>query len=145
MKTESKINALRIGSDGQYKLRKTIIRMHESGKTGIEIANHLGVSPSYVSLVKKLYEEGGAEALKPAQRGRPAGTSKVLTPDQQSEIKNIITNMSPEQFGFAEGRWTRNNIHNLIFEKYGNDIKSSTLSYYLAQWKFTCKHSPKKA
>lgn len=52
MKTESKINALRIGSDGQYKLRKTIIRMHESGKTGIEIANHLGVSPSYVSLVK---------------------------------------------------------------------------------------------
>ena len=33
--------------------------------------------------------------------------------------------------------WTRNNIRQMIKEKYGIDIKLSTLGYYLARWGFT--------
>ena len=86
MENELKSDALNIGSKGQHDLRKTIIRMLKDGKKGKEIAKDLGVSVGHVSNVKKLYETGGATALKPKKRGRPAGKNKVLTPEQEKEI-----------------------------------------------------------
>ena len=41
--------------------------------------------------------------------------------------------------------WTRNNISQLIREKYGIDIKLSTLGYYLARWGFTVQRPIKRA
>lgn len=41
--------------------------------------------------------------------------------------------------------WTRNNISQLIREKYGIDIKLSTLGYYLARWGFTVQCPIKRA
>ena len=40
---------------------------------------------------------------------------------------------------------TRNNISQLIREKYGIDIKLSTLGYYLARWGFTVQRPIKRA
>ena len=126
-------------------LRKTIIRMLKDGKKGKEIAKDLGVSVGHVSNVKKLYETGGAAALKPKKRGRPAGKNKVLIPEQEKEIQKIIVDKTPEQLRFKECMWTRNNIRQLIKEKYGIDIKLSTLGYYLARWGFTVQRPVKRA
>ena len=145
MENELKSDALNIGSKGQHDLRKTIIRMLKDGKKGSEIAKDLGVSVGHVSNVKKLYEAGGASALKPKQRGRPAGKNKVLSPEQEKEIQKIIVDKTPEQMRFKECMWTRNNIRQLIKEKYDIDIKLSTLGYYLARWGFTVQRPVKRA
>ncbi len=145
MEDELKANALGMGSKGQHELRKTIIRMLKDGKRGRDIAKELGVSEGHVSNIKKLYENGGAGALKPAKRGRPAGKNKILTPEQEREIQQIIVDKTPEQMRFKECMWTRNNIHQLILEKYGVDIKLSTLGYYLARWGFTVQRPVKRA
>ena len=102
MEDELKTNALSMGSKGQHELRKTIIRMLKDGKRGKEIAKELDVSEGHVSNVKKLYEAGGAKALKPAKRGRPAGKNKILTPEQEREIQRIIVDKNPEQLRFKE-------------------------------------------
>ena len=91
MENDLKSDALNIGSKGQHDLRKTIIRMLKDGKKGKEIAKDLGVSEGHVSNVKKLYEAGGAAALKPKKRGRPAGKNKILTPEQEKEIQGILS------------------------------------------------------
>lgn len=145
MEDELKTNALRMGSNGQYELRKLIIRMLKNGKRGNVIAKELGVSEGHVSNVKKLYENGGAKALNPVKRGRPAGKNKILTPEQEKEIQNIIIDKTPEQLRFKECMWTRNNIHQLIGEMYGIDIKLSTLGYYLARWGFSVQRPVKRA
>ena len=145
MEKELKSNALGMGSKGQHELHKTIIRMLKDGKSGKQIAKDLGVSEGHVSNVKKLYAEGGAKALKPAKRGRPAGKNKILTLEQEREIQNIIVDKTPEQMCFKECMWTRNNIRQLIREKYGVDIKLSTLGYYLARWGFTVQRPVKRA
>ena len=119
VENELKSDALNIGSKGQHDLRKTIIRMLKDGKKGKEIAKDLGVSVGHVSNVKKLYETGGASALKPKKRGRPAGKNKVLTPEQEKEIQKIIVDKTPEQLRFKECMWTRNNIRQLIKESTG--------------------------
>ena len=145
MEDELKANALSMGSKGQHELRKTIIRMLKDGKSGKKIAKDLGVSEGHVSNVKKLYSTGGAKALKPAKRGRPAGKNKILTQEQEREIQRIIVDKTPEQMRFKECMWTRNNIRQLIREKYGIDIKLSTLGYYLARWGFTVQRPVKRA
>lgn len=145
MEDELKANALCMGAKGQHELRKTIIRMLKDGKRGKEIAKELGVSEGHVSNVKKLYETGGAKALKPAKRGRPVGKNRILTPEQEREIQGIIVDKTPEQLRFKECMWTRNNISQLIREKYGIDIKLSTLGYYLARWGFTVQRPVKRA
>ena len=145
MEDELRANALSMGSKGQHELRKTIIRMLKDGKSGKQIAKDLGVSEGHVSNVKKLYAEGGAKALKPAKRGRPAGKNKILTPEQEREIQNIIVDKTPEQMRFKECMWTRNNIRQMIWEKYSIDIKLSTLGYYLARWGFTVQRPVKRA
>ncbi|MBR6706648.1 MAG: IS630 family transposase [Clostridia bacterium] len=145
MENELKSDALNIGSKGQHDLRKTIIRMLKDGKKGREIAKDLGVSVGHVSNVKKLYEAGGASALKPKKRGRPAGKNKVLSPEQEKGIQKIIVDKTPEQMRFKECMWTRNNIRQLIKEKYDIDIKLSTLGYYLARWGFTVQRPVKRA
>ena len=46
---------------------------------------------------------------------------------------------------FKECMWTRNNIRELIKEKYGIEIKLSTLGYYLARWGFSVQRPVKRA
>ena len=145
MEDELKTNALVMGSKGQHELRKMIIRMLKDGKRGNEIAKELGVSEGHVSNVKKLYETGGAKALKPAKRGRPKGSYKILTSEQEREIMKIIVDKHPEQLRFKECMWTRNNLRQLIKDKYNIDIKLSTLGYYLARWGFTVQRPVKRA
>ena len=145
MENELKANALSMGSKGQHELRKTIIRMLKDGKKGKEIAKDLGVSEGHVSNVKKLYDQGGAKALQPKKRGRQAGKNLILTPDQEKEIQRIIVDKTPEQLRFKECMWTRNNIREMIKEKYGIEIKLSTLGYYLARWGFSVQRPVKRA
>ena len=68
-----------------------------------------------------------------------------MTPEQEKEIQKIIVDKTPEQMRFKECMWTRNNIRQLIKEKYGVDIKLSTLGYYLARWGFTVQRPVKRA
>lgn len=49
----------------------------------------------------------------------------------------IIVDKHPEQLRFNECLWTRNNIRQLIKDRYGIDIKLSTLGYYLSRWGFS--------
>jgi len=95
-------DAMRMGVKGQHELRKTIIRMEKDGKSGRQTAKNLGVSEGYISNVKKLYEKGGASALKPAKRRRLAIKNKILTPEQEQEIQQIIVDKTPEQMRFKE-------------------------------------------
>ena len=57
-----------------------------------------------------------------------------MNSSEEKEIQRIIVDETPDQLKFKECMWTRNNIRQLIKEKYGKDIKLSTLGYYLARW-----------
>lgn len=145
MEKELKTNAVKLSPKEQYQIRKNIVRLLEQGKSNSEIAEILDVSERHVRSVKKAYSEGGIEAIKPKKRGRSYGEKRILTPKQEEEIMTIIANKDPMQFNFKECMWTRNNIRQLIKERYGIDIKLSTLGYYLARWGFSVQRPVKRA
>ncbi len=145
MEEELKTNAVRLSPKEQYQIRKNIVRLLNKGKTNREIAELLDVSERHVRSVKKAYSEGGIEAIKPKKRGRKKGENHILTPDQEREIQQIIIDKTPDQLKLKECMWTRKNIAALIKEKYGIEIKFSTLGYYLSRWGFSVQRPVKRA
>ena len=145
MENELKTNAVKLSPDEQYQIRKSIVRLLKKGKANGEIAEILDVSERHVRSVKKQYAEGGLAALKPKKRGRSIGEKRILTPEQEKEIQKILVDKDPMQLKFKECMWTRNHIRQLIKEKYGIDIKLSTLGYYLQRWGFSVQRPVKRA
>lgn len=145
MENQFKVDARSIGEQGQYALRLIIIGNVNAGKSNKEIADTLGVSAAYITKVKKLYAEGGDEGLKIKHRGRQQGQKRVLSQEQEEEIKRIILEQKPEEYGFQECLWTRSNICNLIMEKYNIDIKLTTLWDYLHRWGLSAQRPIKRA
>ena len=134
----------RAGPDGQYIIRRKIVRLLEQGKNGNQIAKLLGVSTTYVYSVRDLYDEKGVEGLKIGKRGRKTGAKRKLTPEQEVKIQNIILNTTPEQHGFQDCLWTRKNIRALIFQECGIDLKLSTTGLYLQRWGYTAQRPQKR-
>lgn len=145
MENELKINAKKVSIETQYEIRKTIVRMLKNGIKGNEIAKQLGVSKGHVSNVKKAYEQNGIDGIRPKKEGRKTGEKRILNPQQEKEIMRIIVDKDPMQLRLKGCMWTRNNIRDLIREKYGISMKLSTLGYYLARWGFSVQRPIKRA
>lgn len=145
MEDELKTNAVRLSPNEQYQIRKNMVRLLKSGKNNSEIAKLLDVSERHVRSVKKAYSEGGVEGIKPKKRGRRKGENHILNPDQEKEIRQIIADKTPDQLKLRECMWTRKNIAALIKQKYGIEIKFSTLGYYLERWGFSVQRPIKRA
>ena len=145
MKNELRTNAVRLSPTQQYEIRKSIIRLLKQGKNNQEIAETLDVSERHVRATKKAYAEHGIAGIKPKVRGRRKGEKRILTPEQEREIQNIIVDKTPEQMRFKECMWTRNNICSLITERYKISMPLSTLGYYLERWGFSVQRPVKRA
>lgn len=145
MEKELKTNAVKLSPEEQYQIRKSIVRLFKQGKKNGEIAQILDVSERHVMAVKKVYAENGIAGIKPKTRGRKTGEKRILTPVHEREIMQIIVDKNPEQLKLKGCMWTRNNIRDLIFQKYKIDIKLSTLGYYLSRWGFSVQRPVKRA
>jgi len=145
MENELRVNAVRLGQEEQYEIRKSIIRLSKQGKKNEEIAEILDVSLRHVQNTKKNYADGGIAAIKPGKRGRRTGDQRKLTPEQEWEIKQIIVDQHPEQIKLPGCMWTRENIRDLIKRKYQIEMPVSTLGYYLERWGFSVQRPAKRA
>ena len=145
MENDLKTNAVRLSPEEQYQVRKNIIRLSKNCKTNAEIAEILDVSLRHVQNTKRQYADGGIAAIKPKTRGRRIGDKRKLTPEQEKEIRASIIDKNPEQLRLPGCMWTRENIRQLVREKYKIDMPLSTLGYYLQRWGFSVQRPAKRA
>jgi transposase len=142
---ELRTNAKRLSPEEQYQLRKSTVRLLKKGHTPIEVAEMLDVSRSSVYATKKSYDEKGIDGIKPQVRGRRTGDKRILTPEQERQIRNTIVDKNPEQLKLKCCMWTRKSIHEYILRDYKVDLPLSTLGYYLARWGFSVQRPTKRA
>ena len=145
MENELKTNAVRLSPEEQYQIRKSIIRLCKAGKDNHEIAEILDVSLRHVQSTKSQYADGGIAAIKPKTRGRRKGEKRTLTLQQEQEIQQIIVDKNPDQLRLPGCMWTRENIRDLIKQKYKIEMPLSTLGYYLQRWEFSVQRPVKRA
>ncbi len=145
MEKELKTNAKTLSPEEQFLIRKSIVRLYKEGKKPVKIAEILDVSRRHAETTIKKYKEEGFAGIKLKQRGRRQGEKRTLTVEQEQEIRNSIIDKNPEQLKLKGCMWTRNNIAELIKQKYRIAIPLSTLGYYLERWGFSVQRPTKRA
>lgn len=128
-----------------HERRKQVIRLHRKGVGVMKIAEQTGLSWSAVNVALRLYETGGAAALKPGVRGTKSGTGRALTPEQEEAIQRTICDKRPEQLKMDFALWSRAAVMQLIEREYGIKLSVRGVGNYLSRWGFTPQKPIKKA
>ena len=128
----------------QAELRRRAHILHKKSKSRQEIADILGVHLKTVDRWRSDHKRQGAAALRPKKRGRQVGTDRHLTPEQEKEIQNKITEKTPDQLKMNFALWTRRAVCELIKQEYGLSMPIRTCGEYLKRWGFTPQKPAKR-
>ena len=140
-----KADARNLPPETQEQLRKQAIRLKKKGKSFVAIAELLDVHRNTVSNWWKAYETAGVKGIRSQTRGRRAGEQRSLTPDQEVEIQNLISDKTPEQYKLTFALWTRQAVQELIKWRLGIAMPIRTVGEYLKRWGFTPQKPLKRA
>lgn len=139
------ISLVSVNPETRKTVKQQVIRLHQKGRKGREIAELLNLSEYAVSRIVRSYKKEGMDCIKEKTRGRKHGEKRSLTPAQEKEIQRIIIDKYPEQMKLSFCLWTRAAIKQLIHDKYGIDIPLRSISNYLDRWGMTCQRPTKRA
>lgn len=140
-----KTDARTLNSESKYELRKRVIRLKHKDITNKSIAEILEVSVSWVSRIWQKYQQHGPEAIRPNKHGRPSGTGRKMTSEQESEVQKLIIDKTPDQLKLAFALWTREAVRLLIKQKFNVEMPVRSVGNYLMRWGFTPQKPIKQA
>lgn len=126
-----------LSPSAQYELRKQVVRLKESGRSGLEIAEITGLTPENVSRIWRSYCKGGLEAIKIKTRGRRVGAERVLNPEQEKALRNLMIDKTPDQLKFPFALWTRRAVQVVAEKQFKVKLALRTISNYMKRWGFT--------
>jgi transposase len=126
-------------------LRLRAVHARELGYAVIDIAAILGVREETVSRWCSRYERGGQEALPGDRTGRPIGSGRRLTEEQEQSLQQTIETQSPQEVGIPSALWTRQAVRELIEQRSGIRLPIRTVGEYLRRWGFTPQKPVRKA
>lgn len=99
--------------DPQVMRRAQALLAYANGLSGTEIATALGVHPNTVYADLHAFDEDALACLHPLPHG---GAPARLTPGQMDEIARLAQ-MSPQEFGLVDARWTLSNFRTFLIRK----------------------------
>ncbi len=140
-----KIDARKLTPGELMEKRKIVIKLREKGMTNREVARIVGISEQTTSVYYSRYKKEGKKSLKVKPAGRPKGTTKKLTPEQENKIKSLLVDKNPRELKFKFALWTRESVKALIDREFEMDMPISTVGHYLKRWQFTSKKPIKRA
>jgi transposase len=126
-------------------LRLRAVHARQLGYAVADIAAILGVREETVSRWCSRYEHGGSEALPGERTGRPIGSGRRLTQEQEQSLQQMIETKSPQELGIASALWTRRAVRELIHQQIGIRLPIRTVGEYLRRWGFTPQKPVRKA
>lgn len=132
-----KIDARKLSTDAQQQIRYQVIRLRKQGRKHNEISAITGVSRSICSTWWTLYKNGGKKALRIKKRGRPKGSCRTLSPEQEKVLQKCIYDKCPDQLKLPFMLWTRVAVKQLIKQLWAIDMPIRTVGEYLKRWGFT--------
>ena len=124
-------------------LQKRAKELYKSNKSYREIGEILGLH--LTTIARWLNPKRGSRAVGFKKRGRRLGEQRTLTNEQETLIKNLIRDKTPEQLKLAFALWTRKAIRDLISRLFGIKIPIRTMGEYLKRWGYTPQRPLKKA
>ncbi len=138
-------DARKLSTDAQQEIRYQVIRLKKQGRKRSEIGEITGVHPSTISAWWKLYKSDGKKALKIKKRGRPTGSCRTLTLEQEKELQKAMYDKCPDQLKLKFALWTRIAVQQLIKQLWSINMPIRTVGEYLQRWGFTPQRPLRRA
>src|SRR4051794_20037587 len=126
-------------------LRSRAVHARELGYAVVDIAAILGVREETVSRWCSRYDQGGQEALPGDRTGRPIGSGRLLTTEQEQRIQEAIETKGPQELEITSALWTRQAVQELIKQQVGIRLPIRTVGEYLGRWGFTPQKPVRKS
>jgi transposase len=126
-------------------LRLRALHAREHDFTEEQIAYILGLTRETVSRWWTAYRHGGLDAVPQARTGRPEGSGRTLTPDQEQHLQQVLDTAPPRDLDIAAPLWTRAAVAQLILKECQIDMPLRTVGLYLKRWGYTPKRPRRKA
>ena len=102
-----KIDSRTLSVEALNERRRRAVKMRLQGARLKDVAAQCEMSRTTVIAAAKAYEVGGWKAVDISRPGRPSGTGRTLTAEQESEVQRLIRDRSPDQLKMAYALWTR--------------------------------------
>jgi transposase len=122
-----------------HALRLRAIQGCEMGFRQEDLAKLLGVAIETISRWWSVYRAEGLDALPGDRTGRPTGSGRTLTPEQEIHLQELIDHNTPEDLGIAAPLWNRRAVQELIRNETEVGMPIRTVGEYLKRWGYTCK------
>jgi transposase len=139
MENELEVNNRRLSPKEQETLRLRIVRvakknLRANGNVKARVVAEIcECSVSHVSHTWKKYRESGVSGLKCVSMGRPPSSGK-LTAGQQTQVRGLIVDKTPDQLKLPGFLWDRENVRGLIRRLFGVSLALQNISVYLRKW-----------
>jgi len=138
-------DARSLSDDALQVLRLRALRGVELGYSEVELAELLGLTNETISRWWCAYVDAGIDALPGERTGRPDGSGRALSNEQERTLQQRIADRSPADLGLPHALWTRRAVGDLIRREYDIDLADRTVGNYLRRWGFTPKKPARHA
>jgi transposase len=126
-------------------LRQRALHARELNYPVVDIAAILGVREETVSRWCVKYEQGGPDALPGERTGRPTGSGRLLTEEQEDRVIELMDTKLPQELGIPSALWTRAAVRELFKQVTGKLLPIRTVGEYLNRWGYTPQKPVRKA
>ena len=138
-------NAREIGIDVLYERRKQAVALYRKGMSRTDISPIVGAHRNTVGEWIRDWKACGAKALKPSAPGRPTGSGRRLSSDQEKAVSRAIIDRCPDQMKMPFALWTRAAVQGYIRQSLGISLPIRTVGWYLKRWGFTPQKPVRRA
>jgi transposase len=134
-----------LSRQARHERRVQVIRLRKAGLSYELIAQQTGLSRTGVLNICARHEAGGSAALRDRIGGRPLGDGRLLSAEQEAQVRRLIADRTPDQLKMPYALWTRTAVAQLIEQRFGIVLAVRTMGLYLKRWGFTPQKPLKKA
>jgi transposase len=134
-----------LGEEVLEALRLRALHARELGYAVVDIAAILGLREETVSRWCVRYEQEGLDGLPGPRTGRPLGSGRLLDPQQEQALQQLIDSKGPQELGIPSALWTRAAVAQLIVQQTGQRLPIRTVGEYLIRWGYTPQKPVRKA
>jgi len=110
-----------------------------------DAAAQYGVSANTMSQWVTLYREQGEAGLAVQPQGRPEGSGRALSSEQEEEMRRLVVDSLPRDHDIASARWTRQAVAELIANHVGVELTLQGVGQYLRRWGLTPQKPARQA
>jgi len=131
----------RLSPEARLERRLQAVRLRAAGYTYDKIAAQTSLSRTGVFIACRRYAKDGESALHDAVGGRRFGEGRLLTAEQEHEVRKLICDRTPDQLTITYALWTSRAVADAIERRFGVRPPVRTMGLYLSRWGFS-SHKP---